>query len=140
PGRGEPALHRRVRGGGDRQCPRPHRLGLDGAEACPDTLGAIRCIAPALMTPAFMAIRRPVSYVARHGGRLSGHSQPLGTLDVALSHAARLLPTKPALAAEQAAEILKVVPEHPGAMLLLASAQRACGGPSAALDTLQRLC
>jgi predicted Zn-dependent protease len=92
------------------------------------------------MTPAFMAIRRPVSYVARHGGRLSGHSQPLGTLDVALSHAARLLPTKPALAAEQAAEILKVVPEHPGAMLLLASAQRASGGPSAALDTLQRLC
>jgi len=71
---------------------------------------------------------------------LSGHSQPLGTLDVALSHAARLLQTKPALAAEQATEILKVVPGHPGAMLLLAAAQRACGDPSAALGSLQRLC
>jgi len=92
------------------------------------------------MTPAFMAIRRPVSYVARHGGRLSGHSQPLGTLDVALSHAARLLPTKPALAAEQAAEILKVVPGHPLAMLLLARARRSCGDVSAALQSLQGLC
>jgi tetratricopeptide (TPR) repeat protein len=64
----------------------------------------------------------------------------LGTLDVALSHAARLLPTKPALAAEQATEILKVVPGHPGAMLLLAGAQRACGDPSAALESLQGLC
>jgi tetratricopeptide (TPR) repeat protein len=71
---------------------------------------------------------------------LSGHPQPFGTLDVALSHAARLLPTKPALAAEQATEILKVVPGHPGAMLLLAGAQRACGDPAAALESLQGLC
>jgi predicted Zn-dependent protease len=67
-------------------------------------------------------------------------SQRLGSVDVALSHAARLLAGKPALAAEQATEILKVVPGHPGAMLLLAAAQRACGGPSAALESLQRLC
>jgi len=71
---------------------------------------------------------------------LSGQPQPFGSLEVALSHASRLLPVKPALAAEQATEILKVVPGHPGAMLLLAAAQRACGDPSAALESLQRLC
>ncbi|TLZ48009.1 MAG: tetratricopeptide repeat protein, partial [Gammaproteobacteria bacterium] len=71
---------------------------------------------------------------------MSGQPQPFGSLEVALSHASRLLPVKPALAAEQATEILKVVPGHPGAMLLLAAAQRACGDPSAALESLQRLC
>jgi len=71
---------------------------------------------------------------------LSDHAQSLGSLEVALSHAARLLPARPALAAEQAAEILKVVPEHPVATLLLAVAHRACGDPGAALEGLQQLC
>jgi len=71
---------------------------------------------------------------------VSGHSQSLGSLEVALSHAARLLPAQPALAAEQAAEILKVVPDHPVAMLLLAVAHRSCGDPGAALEGLQQLC
>ena len=71
---------------------------------------------------------------------MSGHSQSLGSLEVALSHAARLLPAQPALAAEQAAEILKVVPDHPVAMLLLAVAHRSCGDPGAALEGLQQLC
>jgi tetratricopeptide (TPR) repeat protein len=71
---------------------------------------------------------------------LNGYSQSLGSLEVALSHAARLMSAQPALAAEQAAEILKVVPDHPVAMLLLAVAQRACGDPGSALERLQRLC
>ncbi len=71
---------------------------------------------------------------------MSGQPQPLGSLEVALSHAARLLPVQPTLAAEQAAEILKVVPGHPVAMLLLAVARRACGDATAALESLQQLC
>jgi predicted Zn-dependent protease len=71
---------------------------------------------------------------------LSGHPQHLGSLEVALRHASRLLPERPALAAEQAAEILKVVPDHPMAILLLAVARRACGDPAFALETLEQLC
>ncbi len=71
---------------------------------------------------------------------MSAHSQSLGSVEVALSHAARLLPERPALAAEQAAEILKVVPDHPLATLLLARAQRACGDPDTALQRLHHLC
>ncbi len=71
---------------------------------------------------------------------MSGDSQPVGSLEVALQHAARLLPSQPALAAEQATEILKVVPGHPGAMLLLAVAQRAGGDLPGALAALQDLC
>ena len=50
-------------------------------------------------------------------------AEPVGTLDAALVHAARLLDTRPLLAAEQAQEILKVVPGEPAAMLLLARAK-----------------
>jgi predicted Zn-dependent protease len=71
---------------------------------------------------------------------LTAQSQTLGSVEVALSHAARLLPAQPALAAEQAAEILKVVPGHPAATLMWAIAQRACGDPAAALSRLQHLC
>jgi tetratricopeptide (TPR) repeat protein len=83
-------------------------------------------------------MRTPAS--AGRTARLSGHAQSLGSLEVALSHAARLLPGKPALAAEQAVEILKVAPDHPVATLLLAVAHRACGDATAALENLQRLC
>jgi len=71
---------------------------------------------------------------------LSDHAQSLGSLEVALSHAARLLAARPALAAEQAAEILKVAPDHPVATLLLAVAHRACGDVSGALASLRQLC
>jgi tetratricopeptide (TPR) repeat protein len=71
---------------------------------------------------------------------VSGYSQSLGSLEVALSHAARLLATQPVLAAEQAVEILKVAPDHPVATLLLAVAHRACGDPNRALERLQELC
>jgi tetratricopeptide (TPR) repeat protein len=71
---------------------------------------------------------------------MSGQPQPLGSVEVALRHASRLLADRPALAAEQAAEILKVVPDHPMAILLLAVARRTCGDVAFALESLQRLC
>jgi len=70
---------------------------------------------------------------------MSGASEPVGTVEVALAHATRLLATQPALAAEQATEILKVVPDHPAAVLLLGVARRADGAPEAALAVLQSL-
>jgi tetratricopeptide (TPR) repeat protein len=66
-------------------------------------------------------------------------AEPTGTVAAALQHAARLLDRDPFLAAEQAVEILKVVPAHPGATLLLGSARRAAGNPAAALAVLQPL-
>jgi tetratricopeptide (TPR) repeat protein len=71
---------------------------------------------------------------------LSVQPQLQGSVEVALRHASQLLLERPALAAEQAVEILKVVPEHPMALLLLAVARRACGDPAAALGILQQLC
>ncbi|HVH83841.1 MAG TPA: tetratricopeptide repeat protein, partial [Steroidobacteraceae bacterium] len=65
--------------------------------------------------------------------------EPRGSLEVALQHATRLLASQPTLAAEQASEILKVVPGQPAALLLLAVAQRACGDLPAALQGLEEL-
>ncbi|HEU5467705.1 MAG TPA: sulfotransferase [Steroidobacteraceae bacterium] len=48
--------------------------------------------------------------------------EPTGTLQTALAHANRLLDLQPALAAEQATEILRVVPDHPPTLFLLAVA------------------
>jgi tetratricopeptide (TPR) repeat protein len=70
---------------------------------------------------------------------MSAAPEPVGTLEVALAHAGRLLATQPAMAAEQAAEILKVVPNQPAAMLLLGSAQRAQGNSTASLEVLAAL-
>ena len=49
-------------------------------------------------------------------------SEPTGTLEVALAHTARLLPTRPDLAEAQAREILAVVPASGEAWRLLAEA------------------
>jgi tetratricopeptide (TPR) repeat protein len=76
----------------------------------------------------------------QRGARLNGSSHPFGSLELALSHGARLLLARPALAAEQAAEILKVAPDHAHALLLLAVAQRSCGNTDAALENLRQLC
>jgi len=65
--------------------------------------------------------------------------EPTGTIDTALAHAGRLLHIDPALAAEQAGEILKVAPAHPLAMLLLGSARRLAGNSAAALAVLEPL-
>jgi tetratricopeptide (TPR) repeat protein len=65
--------------------------------------------------------------------------EPTGNLQTALEHAQRLLDVEPALAARQAVEILKVLPDHPAAMMLLAAAQRRAGDLSAAIATLESL-
>ena len=62
-----------------------------------------------------------------------------GTLKTALAHAARLLETDPAQAAEQAREILAVSPAHPQARLYLAAAQRRLGDAPAAREMLEPL-
>src|SRR6202163_4808713 len=66
-------------------------------------------------------------------------SEPVGTLDVALGHAARLLERDAALAAEQASEILKAVPGHPHARLILGAALRIAGRTQQALEVLEPL-
>ncbi len=70
---------------------------------------------------------------------MSGAPGPVGTLEVALAHAERLLATEPVLAAKQAAEILVVVPGHPAASLLLGAARRLTGDIPAALSILEPL-
>jgi len=70
---------------------------------------------------------------------LSTASEPVGTLEVALAHAARLLKSQPALASEQASEILKAVPAHPPARLILGVARRLQGEWAAALEVLEPL-
>jgi tetratricopeptide (TPR) repeat protein len=66
-------------------------------------------------------------------------SEPIGTLEVALAHTARLLDREPALAAAQAGEILKAIPDHPAATLLLGVAQRRARDPAKSLATLRAL-
>ncbi|MGB8694157.1 MAG: tetratricopeptide repeat protein, partial [Steroidobacteraceae bacterium] len=65
--------------------------------------------------------------------------EPTGTVEIALAHASGLLQANPALAVEQASEILKVVPNHPVATLLLGMAQRSSGDSATALRTLRAL-
>src|SRR5438874_441328 len=69
----------------------------------------------------------------------SGAAEAVGSVDVALAHAGRLLERDPALAAEQASEILKVAPGHPGATLILGIARRTGGDPTVALAVLEPL-
>lgn len=66
-------------------------------------------------------------------------SDSLGTLEVALAHAQRLLRDNPALAAEQAREILHVMPGQPTATLLLGVARRLTKEFPAALEILEPL-
>ena len=62
-----------------------------------------------------------------------------GSLAEALAHAGRMLGKRPDLAEIQAREILKAVPGHPEALLLLARAQRIQGDLTAALAVLEPL-
>src|SRR5215475_1638667 len=70
---------------------------------------------------------------------VSGAAQPVGSVEVALAHAAQLLQKDPQLAAEQATEILRVLPGEPRAQLVLGAARRLTGRLEAALDILERL-
>lgn len=54
-------------------------------------------------------------------------AEPVGTLEVALNHASRLLSLDPSLAEAQSREILKVAPDHPQALRLLGAALRRQG-------------
>ena len=65
--------------------------------------------------------------------------EPVGTLDVALARAEKLLVSQPSLAAEQAREILGAVPNHPAATLLLAMARRRSNEVADALRILEPL-
>ncbi|MBS0382089.1 MAG: tetratricopeptide repeat protein, partial [Proteobacteria bacterium] len=62
-----------------------------------------------------------------------------GSLSEALAHAQRLLESDPALAAEQLHEVLRVVPGHPPALRLLATARSQQGDLAGALVLLEPL-
>lgn len=64
--------------------------------------------------------------------------EPLGTLEVALAHAQRLLEREPALAAEQAAEILKVHADQPDALALSGLALGRLGRGEESIAALRR--
>jgi tetratricopeptide (TPR) repeat protein len=68
-----------------------------------------------------------------------GNTDQTGNLQTALANAAKLLGARPALAEEQANEILKVVPGNPEAVLLLARARRLQGNDKGAREVLERL-
>lgn len=70
---------------------------------------------------------------------MNASSEPVGTLETALAHTQRLMTSEPRLAAEQATEILKVVPGHPLATLLLGVAQRRSGDAAASQAVLEPL-
>lgn len=66
-------------------------------------------------------------------------SSPTGSVEEALSLAARILSQQPELARAQARQVLAAVPGHPVAMLVEAKALRWMGQPDAALPILERL-
>jgi predicted Zn-dependent protease len=70
---------------------------------------------------------------------MNSPAEPTGSIDTALSHTGRLLQIDPVLAAEQAGEILKAMPNHPVALLLLGSARRLTGDHAGALTVLEPL-
>jgi predicted Zn-dependent protease len=70
---------------------------------------------------------------------VTGATEPVGSVDVALAHARQLLQKDPQLAAEQASEVLRVVPGEPRAQLVLGAARRLTGRLEAALEILERL-
>ncbi len=70
---------------------------------------------------------------------MSAGQDPVGTLDVALQHATRLLGESPALAIEQAEAILEQVPRHPLAVLIVGIAKRKLGDLDASLAVLEPL-
>ena len=69
---------------------------------------------------------------------MAAPAAPLGTLEVALAHAQRLLSRDPAASAEQAAEILKVHPDLAEALALSGLALGHLGQGEAAIAALRR--
>jgi tetratricopeptide (TPR) repeat protein len=64
---------------------------------------------------------------------------PVDAPEAALDQAAKLLLSNPALAAEKAREILRGLPDHPGATLLLGMARRNLGAVEEAITILEPL-
>lgn len=69
---------------------------------------------------------------------MNSTAEPVGTVEVALSHARRLLASNPTAAVEQATEILKVMPNLPAALLLQGLALGKVGKGEAAVAALRR--
>jgi len=70
---------------------------------------------------------------------MTDSTQPVGTVAAALAQAGRMLGARPDLAEIQAREILKVVPDHPEARLLLALAAAGQGRDEEAREALEIL-
>ena len=70
---------------------------------------------------------------------MTAAAAPTGSLQTALDHARLLLATDPAMAAQQADEIIRVVGRHPMALLVLAASHRVRGQMPHALDVLEPL-
>jgi tetratricopeptide (TPR) repeat protein len=70
---------------------------------------------------------------------MSAVTEETSGLETALSHATKLLSVNPSLAAQQAEEILKVIPNQPNALILLALAQDKLGHVDSAIANLQQL-
>src|SRR5690242_4995424 len=66
------------------------------------------------------------------------NAEPVGTLAQALQNATRLLASDPAAAAEQAAEILKVMRDQPNALTIFGLALGRMGQGDAAIASLRR--
>src|SRR5690348_16418342 len=71
--------------------------------------------------------------------RMNSAAGPVGTIEVAIKHAARMLDQDPRSAAEQAREILKTSPAHPMGEFLLAAAERRLGRHASAIARIQQL-
>lgn len=67
---------------------------------------------------------------------MSFRAEPVGTVDVALAQAARLLDRNPQLALQQVTAILRAAPTHPTAGLLLGTAHRLLGNTDTAKQVL----
>ncbi len=70
---------------------------------------------------------------------MSAAPEPTASLDQALAHATRLLAVDAELAGEQAAEILKIVENHPLALLVLGASRSIGGNHEQALAILEPL-
>jgi tetratricopeptide (TPR) repeat protein len=70
---------------------------------------------------------------------MNGLPDAVGTLEVALKHAGKLLEAQPSLALEQAHEILRAAPSHPLATLFTGVAQRKLGNLHEATEILRAL-
>ncbi len=66
-------------------------------------------------------------------------SEATASLDTALNHASQLLGSDPELAGQQATEILRVVADHPVALMILGISHRLCGRLEQAIELLAPL-